>query len=608
LSDPRAEYSRRLEVHLKNVAAEEANHRRFGNFKLAVIAAAIVVGWLALHSALFSPRWILLPVFVYLLLAIFHERTLRARKRAESAAAFYQRGIARIEDNWTGSGSSGARFRDPKHVYSEDLDIFGEGCLFELLSTARLPMGEEFLARWLSAGSPVPQVRERQQVVADLREKLDLREQLAMLGEDLRVRLDPGSLCAWAEEQPLLPNVQLGLLAAFLAAAFAVTLGYYLVTTRIWPVLVVVLVEAAMYRWLKPRAVQVVAGLGANSEGLVLFAQILERLEREEFSSPRLQKFAAELMGERTAAAASGSGVAASEAIRKLAKIGYWVDARGGLIAKMLELPALYSVQAGAAAESWRRKYGSRLRKWVSITGEVEALISLGAYSYEHPADPFPVFVEAAGDGSAQPVFDGEELGHPLIPAAKCVRNSVRLDAETRVLLVSGSNMSGKSTFLRTAGINAVLAMAGAPVRGRALRMSPVTLGSSIRRVDSLQENRSSFFTEILRIRDVFELTEGAAPVMFLFDELMEGTNSNDRRIGADGLFRALLERRAVGIVTTHDLALTEIPGALSAVVRNVHFQDYVEDGKMRFDHKLRDGVVAKSNALELMRLIGLKV
>ncbi len=332
---------------------------------------------------------------MYLLLAIFHERTLRARRRAESAAAFYQRGIARIEDNWSGTGSAGERFRDPKHVYSEDLDIFGAGCLFELLSTARLPMGEEFLARWLSAGSPVPEIRERQSVVADLREKLDLREQLAMLGEDLRVRLDPGSLCRWAEEPPQLPNVQLGLLAAFLAALFAVTLGYYLVTTRIWPVLVVVLLEAAMYRWLKPRAVQVVSGFGANSEALVLFAQILERLEREEFSSPRLQKFAAELKGERTAAASSGSGVAASAAIRSLAKIGYWVDARGGLIAKMLELPGLYTVQVGLAAESWRRKYGQRLRKWVEITGEVEALISLGAYSYEHPTDPFPVFVEA---------------------------------------------------------------------------------------------------------------------------------------------------------------------------------------------------------------------
>jgi DNA mismatch repair ATPase MutS len=153
-----------------------------------------------------------------------------------------------------------------------------------------------------------------------------------------------------------------------------------------------------------------------------------------------------------------------------------------------------------------------------------------------------------------------------------------------------------------------VLALAGAPIRGKSLRMTPILLGTSIRRVDSLQEHRSSFYTEILRIRDVFELTEDSKRVLFLFDELLEGTNSHDRRIGADGLLRALLERGAPGIVTTHDLALTDLAQALPGAIRNVHFQDYVEEGKMRFDHKLRDGVVAKSNALELMRLIGLKV
>jgi hypothetical protein len=599
LPDPRAEYSKRLEAHLKIVKAKELNHRRFGNFKLAVIALGFVVAWLALHSGLFSAYWIAAPVALYIVLAILHGLTLRAQKRAESAAAFYQRGIARIEDRWTGNGSAGDRFRDPKHVYSEDLDIFGAGCLFELLSTARLPMGEEFLARWLKSGSPVPDILERQNVIADLREKLDLREQLAMLGEDLRVRLDPSSVCAWAEDTNLLPTGPWRIVAATLTAAFGVALLYYLFTAKIAAVLIVVLFEAAIYRWLKPRAARVSDGIGTNGEGLILFADILQRLEDEKFSSPRLQGFAAQLKRD---------GAPASQAIRQLARVGYWIDARGGLIAKMLELPALYTVQVGLAAESWRRKYGRSLRTWVEITGEMEAMISLAAYSYEHPADPFPVFVESGDARTAQPVFDGDQLGHPLIAAAKCVRNSVRLNVETRVMLVSGSNMSGKSTFLRTAGINAVLAMAGAPVRAKSLRLTPVNLGSSIRRVDSLQENRSSFYTEILRIRDVFELTEGSAPVFFLFDELMEGTNSNDRKIGAEGLFRALLERRAIGIVTTHDLALTEITGALSSVVRNVHFQDYVEDGKMRFDHKLREGVVAKSNALELMRLIGLKV
>jgi len=202
-----------------------------------------------------------------------------------------------------------------------------------------------------------------------------------------------------------------------------------------------------------------------------------------------------------------------------------------------------------------------------------------------------------------------EQLGHPLIPAARCVRNSVRLDDDTRVLLVSGSNMSGKSTLLRAVGINAVLAMAGAPVRAKSLRLTPLAIGTRIRSTDSLQEGRSGFYTEILHIREVFHLAESTKlPLLFLFDELLEGTNSKDRRIGAEGLLRALLGRGAIGIVTTHDLALTEIGQSLGQRLRNMHFQDYVENGKMRFDYTLRDGVVAKSNALELMRLIGLQV
>jgi DNA mismatch repair ATPase MutS len=292
--------------------------------------------------------------------------------------------------------------------------------------------------------------------------------------------------------------------------------------------------------------------------------------------------------------------------VRQLANIVYWIDAREDLLGRLLQLPMLYTVQCAFAAESWRKLYGRRLRAWADAAAEMEALLSLASYSYEHLDDPFPEFTEENPNEPA--IFLGEELGHPLIPSVECVRNNVKLDEQTRVLLVSGSNMSGKSTYLRTAGINAVLALAGAPIRGKSLRMTPILLGTSIRRVDSLQEHRSSFYTEILRIRDVFNLTENSHRVLFLFDELLEGTNSHDRRIGADGLLRALLERGALGIVTTHDLALTDIEQVSPGAIRNVHFQDYVEEGNMRFDHKLREGVVAKSNALELMRLIGLKV
>jgi hypothetical protein len=481
-------------------------------------------------------------------------------------------------------------------VYAEDLDLFGRGCLFELLSTARLPMGERQLASWLSKGSELAAILERQKLIEELREKLDLREDLAVTGEDLRARLNPETLVTWAEGESILPkNAIWRGVAALLAILAGAGIVYWFETGTLWPLLSVMGVEAIVLVWLRRRAHEVMEGVDCNAEGVLLFAEVLERLKREPFAAPRLQAIAAELKQENEPA---------STAIRRFARIVNWIDASDSAIGKMSELPFLYSVQVALAAEAWRRRWGAKMRRWAELTGEMEALLSLAAYSYEHPADPFPEFVDAKeGVG----FFDGEELGHPLIAAEKCVRNSVRLDAQTRVLLVSGSNMSGKSTFLRVVGINTVLAMAGAPIRGKRLRLTPLRIGTRIRSTDSLQEGRSSFFTEILHIRKVFDAANGPVPMFFLFDELLEGTNSKDRRIGAEGLIQGLLKRHAIGIVTTHDLALTEIAAAVGNVLRNMHFEDQVADGKMKFDYRLREGVVEKSNALELMRLIGLE-
>ena len=597
MPQPHAEYSSRLAARQKTVATKDALHKQIGNAKLAAVVLAIVILWLALKDEIISIYWLGVPIAIYIALSIAHEFALRSLAHARTAVAFYQRGIARLEDRWSGTGASGERFRNPKHVYADDLDIFGTGCLFELLSTALLPMGEERLAQWLTSPSPVPAIHERHQVVVELRDKLDLREELALLGEDLKVRLDPRSLENWAETPPQLPAGPWRIVSALLAISTAAATIYLLATLRILPLAAVLALDVIVLLWLRQRAEKVASTLACNAEGLGLFADILRRLEQEPFASPRLQAFATELKSGRQTA---------SHSVRQLANIVYWIDAREDLLGRLLQLPMLYTVQCAFAAEAWRNLHGRRLRAWANVAAEMEALLSLASYSYEHPDDPFPEFAEENPNEPA--IFRGEELGHPLIPSAESVHNSVKLDEQTRVLLVSGSNMSGKSTYLRTAGINAVLALAGAPIRGKSLRMTPILLGTSIRRVDSLQEHRSSFYTEILRIRDVFNLTEDSQRVLFLFDELLEGTNSHDRRIGADSLLGALLERGALGIVTTHDLALTDIEQNSPGAIRNVHFQDYVEEGKMRFDHKLREGVVAKSNALELMRLIGLKV
>jgi DNA mismatch repair ATPase MutS len=261
----------------------------------------------------------------------------------------------------------------------------------------------------------------------------------------------------------------------------------------------------------------------------------------------------------------------------------------------------LWTTQVGMAVESWRAENGSQVAGWLDAVSEMEALSSLANYAWEHAEDPFPQFAEAVSG----PFFDGEDMGHPLLSDAQCVRNSVALAAPLRLLVVSGSNMSGKSTLLRAIGVNTVLALAGAPVRARRLTLSHLSLGASIRTTDSLEEGHSRFMAEILRLKQVLELP---APALFLLDELLHGTNSHDRALGSEGLIRALLNRGAIGLVTTHDLALSRIADEIAPAAANVHFEDRLERGRLVFDYRLRPGVVERSNALDLMRAVGLDV
>lgn len=604
MTSPSAEYKARRDARIRVRDERERVHLRIGGYKLAVIAAGLVLAWFALIRQEISAYWLLFPAGVYLALALWHELTLRARAGAERAAGFYERRLSRIEDRWSGIGATGDAFRDPKHVYADDLDLFGNGGLFQLLSAAQTPMGERRLAEWLLQNSSVSEIRERQEIVRALREKLDLREQIALLGTDLARELNGEALISWAETRASTVNAWVRMGVVQLALFQAATVVLWAAAGRYLPFLIVLVVNMNVYALLRKRAEKAISGIGANESGLLIFSRILERMEAEQFASERLGRIQKDLRQGRRSA---------SRAIRKLAHIVNWIDARDSLLMKIVDVPVLYTIQVGLAADAWREREGQHARVWVDAAAEFEALLSLSAYAYEHPQDTFPEFTNAEdscarSENHCAGHFEGVELGHPLIPSERCVRNSVRLDEATRVLLVSGSNMSGKSTLMRTVGINFVLAMAGAPVRAKSLRLSWMQMGTRIRSTDSLQESRSNFYTEILRIRQVVTLAEKDAPVLFLFDELLEGTNSHDRQIGSEGLLRELLARGAIGMVTTHDLALTQIHAALNGNIRNVHFEDQIVNGEMTFDYKLRDGVVPKSNALDLMRWIGLRV
>ena len=317
-------------------------------------------------------------------------------------------------------------------------------------------------------------------------------------------------------------------------------------------------------------------------------------LERGRFSSPRLALLQRQL---------HETGPQASTAIIRLRRILEMHDWQHNMAFAPIAFLLMWSIHLAWAVEAWRHAHGRHVHMWLRIIGEFEALASLSAYAFEHPADPFPAFA----DGAAA-CFEGTRLGHPLVPAARMQANDVSLTADLQLLVVSGSNMSGKSTLLRTVGINAVLAQAGAPVRARSLRMSALAVGATLRIQDSLQEGRSRFFAEITRIREIADLTKGSVPVLFLLDELFHGTNSHDRLVGASGVLRSLVDRGAIGLITTHDLSLTAIVEALEPRASNVHFEDSFDGREMRFDYTVKPGPVTKSNALALMRAVGLDV
>jgi hypothetical protein len=587
------EYAQRLKLREARSTELRATQENISYVRLALAVATIVLLGLALYNRSFSMGWCALSAAAFAGAVWYHGRVRRELESAERAAEFYRQGLARMEDRWPGSGQRGERFEDPHHVYASDLDLFGSGSLFELLSTARTRMGEETLARWLLAPATVETIRERHACIAELRARLDLREQLSVLGVTGGVAVHPERLLQWATT----PNDFTGrwlLWIAVLLPVLAITASIvWSVKDFAAPALLILLIEAAVLMSLKKRIDGTLHGTENAFEDLKVLAAVLERLEREPFESPAMRALIQKL---------TSRSLAASRVIGQLSTIANLAESRRNIIVATLDVPLMYSLHVVLAAERWRRAHGEVIRAWLETVGEIEALICLANYSYEHPHDPFPEFLEG------EAALHGEQLGHPLLPQAQCVRNSASLGGPAKVLLISGSNMSGKSTYLRTIGINTVLAMAGAPVRAKSLRMTPLHVGASIRINDSLHEGSSRFYAEITRLRQLVDLQRQGPPLLFLLDEMLQGTNSKDRRIGAQGIVQAFVERGAIGLISTHDLALTEIAGLPSGALRNVHFQDEIVDGRLQFDFTLREGVVTKSNAIELMRSIGLKV
>ncbi len=602
----RTEYENRFQARQRSFDALRRKDDHAVSFRTAVACFGILAIWVILS---WGVPWqvLLIPAGLFLAALFYHETVKRKQHTAQLAIDHYQRCLQRLDGEWSGIGPDGTDFLDPLHPYAGDLDIFGIGSLFQLLNSPITPSGAKTLAAWLtpaleqSLPDSLPDsetVLERQNAVRTLREQLDLRERLAVIGPTKQSQSDARELQSWLSNPGGLTEPWVRGVGMLLGVAGIAALLYWFSSGSPSVLILAVFVQMAfLYRLREP-----LNAIKQHSEHAVFeldrIEQVITALETVAGDDSEINRLRGELVDENTRA---------SETIHQLERtVSQFENMRRNVFVAPLAFLSMVGLHYASAIDRWRTTHGPHVDRWFQAVGELETLLAFSQLHFENPEYCFPTLTDDA------PQFTALGLSHPLLPNDTAVANDVELSDQCRLLLVSGSNMSGKSTMLRSVGINTVLAWAGAPVCARELKLARLQVAAAMRMQDSLQAGTSHFFAELKRIQLVVELAQqnqAAAPtVLFLLDEILHGTNSHDRLVGARGVIESLLKTGALGLVTTHDLALSDIVEKLDTPSQNVHFRDQWIDGKMTFDYQMREGVVPKSNALSLMRLLGLDV
>ncbi len=538
--------------------------------------------------------WPALPVPIAAAAIPRYRRLSRESSRAWRLKNFYLGAAERAKGNWAGEGSSGDEFQDSGHPYSRDLNLFGEGSLFELLCIARTSIGRRGLANYLLAAPSAQETLLRQEAVRELAPKVELREAIAVIGESGSAESRPETFIEWLNAAPLRfhPAVRTGIaltsslvLLLLLAGLFGL-LSWMQTATLMFPCLVVHSAAGLVYR---SRVRRIIDSMRASSVETRVLREGLRLLESGSFESAKLRQLSASVRG-------------SASALRRLELLADALHERNKEWFYPLSLLLAGATQLCMGVEQWRARHGKALRGWIDAWAEFEALNCLANYASENPALPYPDLSGAAAE------FDAVGLRNPLIAEDRCVPNDVRLHAAMRFYIVSGSNMSGKSSLLRSIGLNAVLAFAGAPVPAASLRLSPLHVCASIAVVDSLLQGKSRFLSEMDRVRQTIEAAAGDRAVLFLIDEIFSGTNSRDRRAAAEAVVRTLMERGAIGALSTHDMSLTEIAENGELRGSNVHLGARDASDPMSFDYRLKPGVTTETNALAIARMAGVPV
>ena len=601
-------YRERSERFARERDGATARARRLEHARLATFLAVIVPFVLPLpptySTGLIRAASALLFVAVFVALVLQDNRARRLRRRYAVLVSVNDEARSRLARDWDAVPENGPVPATDEHLYAEDLDIFGHASLFKLLGSVSTPSGRATLIDWLLAPAGPEEIRDRQAAATDLAPRLELREELAARGRLLSGKraADVDGLLSWAEGAPWLGRRRWLIWTAYVLPMVTLTLialnakgvlGYYWWFAALSFGLVLTYTKGREIHRIFDRAF-------AREAKFREYAELFRMVSATSFDAPRLLSIQSDL---------TAAGLSAHQQMARLNRLRQLADARFNLLYVPLQALTLWDIHVLGRLERWQRVAGPHARGWLTALGELDALSALASLKHDNPDWAFPEVTD-----EAQPVLDASGLGHPLLRRDVRVANDVRVGPAGTFLLVTGSNMSGKSTLLRAIGANVVLACAGGPVCASSMRLPPVTLRTDMRVYDSLEHGLSQFMAELERLKRVVAAAheirrDGRHTLLYLLDDMLQGTNSAERQIAARRIIQHLLAAAAIGAVTTHDLALADTE-ELSSAGRPVHFTETLSEGpdgpQLSFDYRLRPGIATSRNALKLLEIVGL--
>ncbi|MDQ3002651.1 MAG: DNA mismatch repair protein [Fibrobacterota bacterium] len=599
--DPLLSYQDRRATFAAELDSARKTANTLSNIRLAVALAAFAgFLWFILQDSAIPALAILLTgIVAFIILMVRHEKVLAREKLSAQLTGLNDAGIQRIQGQWTKFPVDGREFADDAHPYASDLDLFGPASLFQWMNAAQTVFGRLHLRRLLTAPPrSLERIATDQEMVRELAPKLDWRQRFQAAGgfpPAPPVKEDPETLLSWAEDETeIFPSPGVVSILRFLPI-LSFALALYILTQYGLSALLVppFLVHLAIAAFYQRRNSGIQVALARQVKNLEIYLDLMRAVEGAGFTGPALQSLAGRLKTRK--------GPHASAAILRLQQIGEHMETRlNPVLSFLVNALLLWDIQWLWAFRRWRGENGKSLRTWLDTLAALETLSSLALPAFENPDWVFPELHEG------EPLLDAGQMAHPLIPKTVRVGNDLRIGKPGEVLIITGSNMSGKSTLMRTVGVNLVLAYSGAPVCAQAFRCARLEVYTSMRLKDDLEKRISSFYAELLRIKGIVEAAKSGKQVLFLVDEIFRGTNSKDRHEGAMTVLRQLHGLKAAGLVSTHDLELARLEELEPESFRNHHFQEQYEDGKIRFDYRMEDGVSRTTNAIHLIRMVGL--